>query len=582
MQSSSQQEQRQRHQQPQQRNCPPTPPISPDKLVFPRSRSNAHTQTPQSQSQENIQDEHMCPFCLKLLYDPVSTPCNHSFCKLCIAQWYFKGHDVLLELNPHDIHSQDQPSCDSTTAQSDNNASTNCESRFNHLSISGNAAEGVERLIQQRHRLHDQSETGDERANSRRLNKREERGNVEKSCAICRRSVKWKDIRPNTELNQQVTHVYPAATAIRQNETQSDIRLLSLIKIHHRKLYIGNTHSYSLDSSSIPLSSSSWSSNVHLWTFFVRMDKEEEKYIERVVVKLHPTFSPSTVTLTRPPFQVRRLGWGYFTIRSEIYFQKSWRKDPLLVYWTLDFNGDGNVEEIDVEFVEEAPSPSVAAESVVSGEASSSSSQPLPLTTTTSTAESSPEILSSPTPTPASTPTPTPASSPSRTHFPHYTSQTSYSPRDRSNTDTRPRDRQVSFNSIYSDDNGGIVMVPVEEYSFDSHSQHSSDADDAQEFSNDNDQIQSPIHDEFFPHPRYPSHLHHGYGHPEHSEFASHSAHPFHWFHEGSSTQPDSEGDFGHGHGHGPGYPSEFANESFEGDESADGGHSRRYSFFEE
>lgn len=35
------------------------------------------------------------------------------------------------------------------------------------------------------------------------------------------------------------------------------------------------------------------------------LTEEEERYIEKVVVRLHPTFRPSTLTLTRPPFAVR-------------------------------------------------------------------------------------------------------------------------------------------------------------------------------------------------------------------------------------------------------------------------------------
>ena len=33
--------------------------------------------------------------------------------------------------------------------------------------------------------------------------------------------------------------------------------------------------------------------------------EEEARYIERVVIHLHPTFRPSTLNLTQPPFAVR-------------------------------------------------------------------------------------------------------------------------------------------------------------------------------------------------------------------------------------------------------------------------------------
>ena len=50
--------------------------------------------------------------------------------------------------------------------------------------------------------------------------------------------------------------------------------------------------------------------NTHDWTFYVRMDSaaDEACYIDSVVVRLHPSFTPSTLTLTAPPFQVRRAG----------------------------------------------------------------------------------------------------------------------------------------------------------------------------------------------------------------------------------------------------------------------------------
>ena len=33
-----------------------------------------------------VKDEAECPLCLKVLYEPVSTPCGHSFCRPCLSQ----------------------------------------------------------------------------------------------------------------------------------------------------------------------------------------------------------------------------------------------------------------------------------------------------------------------------------------------------------------------------------------------------------------------------------------------------------------------------------------------------------------
>ena len=64
----------------------------------------------------------------------------------------------------------------------------------------------------------------------------------------------------------------------------------------------------------------------------------------------HPTFRPPRLTLRNPPYEVRRLGWGYFTIEAEIILKEpySWivdtvgtRRPGLELTWTLDFAGRG-------------------------------------------------------------------------------------------------------------------------------------------------------------------------------------------------------------------------------------------------
>lgn len=54
--------------------------------------------------------------------------------------------------------------------------------------------------------------------------------------------------------------------------------------------------------------------------------------------------------LRKPPFEVRRLGWGYFTLEAEIVLQQgySWvtdntdaRQAGLELTWSLDFRGEG-------------------------------------------------------------------------------------------------------------------------------------------------------------------------------------------------------------------------------------------------
>jgi transcription initiation factor IIF auxiliary subunit len=59
-------------------------------------------------------------------------------------------------------------------------------------------------------------------------------------------------------------------------------------------------------------------SNVHRWTVFVKTAQNQvglenelpllaEDLIDQVIVDLHPTFTPSRITITSPPFQLTRV-----------------------------------------------------------------------------------------------------------------------------------------------------------------------------------------------------------------------------------------------------------------------------------
>lgn len=51
------------------------------------------------------------------------------------------------------------------------------------------------------------------------------------------------------------------------------------------------------------------SGNIHRWRFFVTFGSrhEDASYIESVTVRLHPTFRPSVLEFTEPPFSVSRV-----------------------------------------------------------------------------------------------------------------------------------------------------------------------------------------------------------------------------------------------------------------------------------
>ena len=120
--------------------------------------------------------------------------------------------------------------------------------------------------------------------------------------------------------------------------------------------------------------------NTHKWTLFVSVAPDVQtdetcevrfacryqvftfalllqKFIEKVEVELHPTFSPRRVTLSKPPYSLTRYGtpvlklqtiswfvaaptgWGTFAIGVRVHFraEAGGRRDPLSVVHNLNF-----------------------------------------------------------------------------------------------------------------------------------------------------------------------------------------------------------------------------------------------------
>ena len=48
--------------------------------------------------------------------------------------------------------------------------------------------------------------------------------------------------------------------------------------------------------------------------------KLTSKFIKSVTYHLHPSFFPSVVKLTEPPFLLSRQGWGAFVVTCEVEF----------------------------------------------------------------------------------------------------------------------------------------------------------------------------------------------------------------------------------------------------------------------
>jgi transcription initiation factor IIF auxiliary subunit len=74
----------------------------------------------------------------------------------------------------------------------------------------------------------------------------------------------------------------------------------------------------------ISLSHSQTTGKTREWTVFVRTPEEEDLGdIERVTFQLHPTSSPSLLSLTEPPFQITRRGWDTFDMRVSVSLSSS-------------------------------------------------------------------------------------------------------------------------------------------------------------------------------------------------------------------------------------------------------------------
>ena len=117
---------------------------------------------------------------------------------------------------------------------------------------------------------------------------------------------------------------------------------------HHENVqsitvYIGNRHQ-------IVAPPEGEDANMHEWTFFVRPSRTD--VIEEVQIHLHHTFRPPLIIRSRPPYEIRRLGWGHFTIVAGVVLKAgySWVSDDavdspdgvakgmLQLEWTLDFD----------------------------------------------------------------------------------------------------------------------------------------------------------------------------------------------------------------------------------------------------
>ena len=86
--------------------------------------------------------------------------------------------------------------------------------------------------------------------------------------------------------------------------------------IPHRIIYIGNTHALADKTQSVDKGATATDKLKHKWGVYLRGEPGTDltPFIGAVNFHLHPTFTPSIVTVYEPPYEVNRVGWGTFNI----------------------------------------------------------------------------------------------------------------------------------------------------------------------------------------------------------------------------------------------------------------------------
>ncbi|EMC99099.1 hypothetical protein BAUCODRAFT_22388 [Baudoinia panamericana UAMH 10762] len=228
-------------------------------------------------AEDAIAEDDLCPVCRLLLFQPVTTGCNHSLCRTCMARWA----EVSISAPMTIVRVDEEPQ--------DFDAATGLEAR----------------------------------------------------CPMCRTYTTASLDHP---LADRLQSTYPAVYGERGSEEADDGDQHDSIQTI--TVYIGNSHE-------LIQPAEQESHNIHRWTFFVRPSRND--IIDEVQIFLHPTFRPSRIIRQRPPYELSRIGWGYFTIVAGVILKPgySWvssdaedsrdgaPKGMLRLDWTLDFTSFG-------------------------------------------------------------------------------------------------------------------------------------------------------------------------------------------------------------------------------------------------
>lgn len=142
-------------------------------------------------------------------------------------------------------------------------------------------------------------------------------------------------LKSNILLSEIIELNYPLTTKRRMKENEA-------VQRETVTLHIGNEHKVLQVESA----------NKHSWKFFIRRsdDGDVSRIVDKVDVKLHHSFSPNSFVLTRPPFEVDRVGWGLFTIQGIIHFKPHLNHYPVNFQHQLNFSAPETYNAISLTF----------------------------------------------------------------------------------------------------------------------------------------------------------------------------------------------------------------------------------------
>lgn len=79
--------------------------------------------------------------------------------------------------------------------------------------------------------------------------------------------------------------------------------------------------------------------NTHKWKCYLNLLNKEEIAVDKVIFKLHESFTNPLRTLHNPPFEIEERGWGEFEIQIKI-FLKDISLKPVNLYHMLKLYPD--------------------------------------------------------------------------------------------------------------------------------------------------------------------------------------------------------------------------------------------------